>query len=189
MKKLDIFVVILSGALFIGTPDIFKSGDWKFWGYWAAQISQFAFLISLLPGIYRRLEMFKRGKSLYVFLRKYRRTVGIVAYITGVLHFYWSYILPNPGQFFPSLISDWMGFVGLFLLTPLFLTSNDFSLNHLGLFWKKLHLLVHLAIWLLLMHVVIKGRFLTSLITGGVLIIDIISWILVALRDSVKSTK
>ncbi len=182
MKKIDVIIVIIFIGLLFSVPIYVGKIGIITWGYWTGIISQYTFLISLLPGIHLRFDM-TYGKRLYIFIRKYRRTIGITAYTAGVLHFYWSFILPNRGQFFPDLLSDWMGFVALLLLTPLFLTSNDLSLNKLGKLWKKLHLVVHLVIYLLLMHVVIKGRLTTSLVTGFVMVADVFSWVVLLMRD------
>jgi sulfoxide reductase heme-binding subunit YedZ len=53
-----------------------------------------------------------------------------------------------------------LGFTALFLLFPLAITSVDLAPRILGFHrWKKLHLLVWPAAWLVVMHVWIVSRF------------------------------
>lgn len=50
------------------------------------------------------------------------------------------------------------GFIGLFLIVPLLLTSNSISVTFFGVFWKKIHYLVYPAFFFIVLHRMLSGE-------------------------------
>ena len=88
----------------------------------------------------------------------YRRTLGLLVYFYAVLHFMiWFWLDHNW-----SLTEMWadvvkrpfitMGFISLVLLTPLALTSNQWSMQYLKRRWGQLHRLIYVIAILVILH-------------------------------------
>lgn len=110
-------------------------------------------------------------------LLKFRRAIGVVAFVYVVLHMLvwavldvqtlervWADILKRP------YIT--IGMAAFVALLPLALTSNNRSVRVLGATWRKLHKLVYLAAILAAVHFVwlVKGFQLEPLIYLGVIV-------------------
>lgn len=85
-------------------------------------------------------------------LIKFRRAIGLVAFLYIVLHFL-TWLLLDLGLRWEQAVGDiikrpyiTMGMLGLLAMLPLALTSNNRSVRKLGAArWQKLHKLVYLA--------------------------------------------
>lgn len=85
-------------------------------------------------------------------LIKFRRAIGLVAFLYIVLHFL-TWLLLDLGLRWEQAVGDiikrpyiTMGMLGLLAMIPLALTSNNRSVRKLGAArWQKLHKLVYLA--------------------------------------------
>lgn len=176
LKKLcSLFFIALVG-FYTFTASIDFRSQWYLWGIDAANFSLYSFLLTLIPGIIKRLGLVTYIRFLFTPLSTFRRQIGIFTYLTAVGHFWYIFFLPNGGFMFPRILSDWMGSIALLIMTPIFITSNDFSVRRLDNMWKKIHLYVHVLMWFILLHVLIKERILQSFIAGLVVLIDVISW-------------
>jgi sulfoxide reductase heme-binding subunit YedZ len=60
------------------------------------------------------------------------------------------------------------GVAAFTLLTPVFITSNEWSVRTLGRAWRTIHALVYLVIWLVFLHVALQGALWQ---TGGTLLV------------------
>jgi sulfoxide reductase heme-binding subunit YedZ len=86
--------------------------------------------------------------------------MGITMYVFALTHHWWSRFLPilkiggNIWLFSPFEI---MGVTAFILLTPVFITSNDWSVRTLGHFWRTVHALVYIVVWLLFLHIALQG--------------------------------
>lgn len=85
-------------------------------------------------------------------LIKYRRAIGLLAFLYIVLHFL-AWIVLDMGLLWAQAFGDiakrpyiTLGMVGLLAMIPLALTSNDISVRRLGAArWRALHRLTYLA--------------------------------------------
>ena len=101
-------------------------------------------------------------------LLRFRRQLGLIAFAYVVLHFA-SWLTIDMGlrweQIIPDLYKRWYILVGmsaLVLLTPLALTSNNWSIRRLGgKTWNRLHKLAYLATGLGMIHFLMVGKVYT----------------------------
>ena len=105
-------------------------------------------------------------------LIRFRRTVGLLAYGYGCVHFLIYILLDRefvfePGLALSSLGEDimkrpyiTMGFLALVLLTPLAITSTKGWVRRLGRRWTTLHQLIYIASALAVLHYLwqVKGE-------------------------------
>lgn len=92
-------------------------------------------------------------------LLKFRRAIGLSAFFFVVAHFgVWALL---DVQSMDRVVADILkrpyvtiGMVGLVLLVPLAVTSNNLSIRRLGAKWRKLHLLTYPAVALGALHYV-----------------------------------
>ncbi len=109
-------------------------------------------------------------------LLKFRRAIGLSAFFFVVAHFgVWALL---DVQSVDRVVTDILkrpyvtiGMVGLILLVPLAVTSNNLSIRRLGAKWRKLHLLTYPAVALGALHYVwlAKGFQLEPLIYAVVI--------------------
>src|SRR3990167_1437193 len=100
---------------------------------------------TLTPGILKRLGIIR---PLMILLNPYKRHLGISTYITALGHYLLVTLLPSLafGSFPPPLTQvSLFGLLAFLTMTPLFLTSNDYSIRLLKKNWTRLHKLVYLA--------------------------------------------
>lgn len=120
-------------------------------------LSLIFYLLSLLPGIARSvLPKFAKQKWL-LNLRKYRRQIGVVAWVFGFAH--GTYILIDRELNLLDLNVAKNYFQGIILITIfslLAITSNNYSVKKLKKNWHKLHQLTYLALFVLIWHVLDK---------------------------------
>lgn len=98
-----------------------------------------------------------RNNKFTTFLMAERRWIGIYTFFFALIHvilvynfiFGWDInkLLNHPNKLFLSF-----GTIALIILTLLAITSNNFSVKKLGKNWKKLHMLIYLALLLALIH-------------------------------------
>jgi sulfoxide reductase heme-binding subunit YedZ len=101
-------------------------------------------------------------------LLRFRRQLGLVAYAYVVLHFA-SWLTIDMGlrweQIIPDLYKRWyilVGMAALVLLTPLAMTSNNWSIRALGAkTWNRLHKLAYVATGLGMIHFLMVGKVYT----------------------------
>jgi methionine sulfoxide reductase heme-binding subunit len=101
-------------------------------------------------------------------LLRFRRQLGLVAFAYVVLHFTaWLTIDMGLrwGQIIPDLYKRWyilIGMSALLLLTPLAVTSNNWSIRKLGAQnWNRLHKLAYWAVGLGMVHFLLVGKVYT----------------------------
>ena len=122
---------------------------------------------TLVPGIIRRFGILPELK---IFLMMFRRHFGILTYLFTVSHSMLAYWLPGLRfGFTPLLTFQFLGMIALGFGTPLFLTSNDFSVRILQKWWNRLHKLIYLMLFFAALHVLF-----TSPTTGIVLMMFVV---------------
>lgn len=111
-------------------------------------------------------------------IMKYRRRIGLAAFLYGALHMlaYLGFLL---GFEFSELVADiekrpyiLMGFIALVLLVPLAVTSTKGWQKRLKQKWKPLHLLVYPASILVLIHLwwQVKAGFMLAIVATVILL-------------------
>lgn len=125
-------------------------GEWALW-----------FLIAgLLVSPFRRLA----GLNLI----KYRRALGVLAFVYVMLHFSVYLFLDRQLVWLEILTDIWkrpyitIGVASFLLLLPLAVTSNNWSIRKLGSeSWRRLHMFVYLAAPLAALHYVLLVKTLS----------------------------
>ena len=134
--------------------------------------------IVVLPGILGRfgieikitriITLFRRQLGITVFLLAFvhYQLVRALLYYTGKLDF------SSSRPLFENF-----GFYGLMFLFFLFLTSNNFSVKKLGKWWRRLHRFVYLILWLVVLHTVLQGISIWSVLILVFAVLEIASLI------------
>src|SRR3990167_3833867 len=168
------WVIIFVSFFFIKSnlqPIGLEMGNWAIRFLWLASI----------PGILKRFRATGFLQNVQIVLMRSRRRIGDLMFTSAVMHYFWNrffiYIkfgfpAPDKVPLFESL-----GFIGLFILVPLFLTSNNFSVRFLKVWWTRIHRLVYLAMWFVAFHVALQGLVLEASITFAIALLQITSWI------------
>lgn len=146
-----------------------------------AQLSVLLLSLALLPGILGRLQWLKPLVSI---IMPFRRHIGISMFLSGFNHYLWTTLLVD--VVFQQVLWDkpvyvLMGAGALGIASLLFLTSNDWSVKHLGRQWKKLQQLVYLVLLFLLIHLTLQLS-KWSLVAGLLLLGEIVSFIVAQKR-------
>jgi len=128
------------------------------WGTTSGSIALVYFCLSLTPGIARRLGIRFR---IFQILMLFRRHIGISAFVFGFFHYLAVRMLPIllsgvPLNLNPPLF-EVFGFLSLYPMILMFLTSNDYSVKKMGVWWKRLHSLSYVLVWTLFFHVALQG--------------------------------
>lgn len=141
-----------------------------------------SYIATLLPTILR--IVFPQARKQYIpkFLRKYRRQIGLIAFVLALAHG-WLLIHKRNIDFF-DLDTYWIyiqGVATFLIFTLLAITSNNWSVRSLKRNWKKLHSLTYLAMFLLSWHIWDKmsahWSFLTPVgLLGLIVIIALFIW-------------
>ena len=111
---------------------------------------------TLTPGILKRLGIIR---PLMILLNPYKRHLGISTYISALGHYLLVTLLPSLAlRSFPPPLTQvsLFGLLAFLTMTPLFLTSNDYSIRLLKKNWARLHKLVYLAALLILFHLIFQ---------------------------------
>lgn len=154
----------------------------KLAGAFSGKFSIWVFWVIAIPGIFQRFRVKNKLQKIQLFLMKYRRYLGIAMFNFAFIHFMWMRGFDMIRLGIPSNIPLYQlfGSLALILITPLFLTSNNFSVKKLGKYWKTLHTLVYPVMFLLVLHTTLQGRdyaLIYGLPSAIILIIQIYSHI------------
>lgn len=121
-------------------------------------LSALLFIVVTLPGILGRFGMRHPFISLGIM---FRRHTGISMFLAGLAHGLIVSTLPNIAMgapLFPRFGYELFGMLSLAILTPLFLTSNLYSMKRLGKNWKRIHKLIYVAFWFIALHIGMQGK-------------------------------
>lgn len=132
---------------------------WVWIGKKVGTVALITFWIVLIPGMMKRFQITGWLLPVRTVLMLYRRQIGVTVYVLATTHYWWSRMLPLlsvGADIFTFRTFEIMGVTAITLLTPLFLTSNDWSLKHLGKWWNRIHSLVYIVIWILFLHVALQ---------------------------------
>lgn len=157
-------MVIFSAYLTYGQTDRATVYEW---GLTSGTISLVYFCLSILPGIARRFDI--RTEITQIFML-FRRQIGISAFLFGLLHYSTIRMFPIvfagvPLNLNPPLF-EIFGFLTLYPMTLMFLTSNDISVRKMGKWWRRLHSLSYILVWTIFFHVALQRANIWSIIIG-----------------------
>src|SRR3989344_1026271 len=143
--------------------------------------------IVVLPGILGRFQI---EIPITRIITLFRRQLGITVFLLAFTHYQLVrgiLILSVQIPLFPRPLFEMLGTLSLFLLFFMFLTSNNFSVKKLGRWWKRLHRIVYLIIWLLVLHTGLQRISVWSIFIFIFATAEIVSWVYFFIRQKVSS--
>ena len=125
----------------------------NFLGFLAAT----CYLLTLLPSLIRIVLPKFFPLKLSRLLLKYRREIGVIAWIFGLLHGTFIVVEKNLNLLDLNVAKNFLQGIALItIFTLLAITSNDYSVKHLKQNWKKLHRVTYLGLFILPWHILDK---------------------------------
>lgn len=144
----------------------------------AGKLALVLLIIAVIPGI---LGRFGIKIQLTFIITNFRRYIGILMFLTALAHSSIVRLFPYLSGLIPFTLPpptfEIFGFLGLFLLFWLFITANEGSVIRLGVWWKRLHRLVYVVLWLTAFHVALQRISIWSILIGAVAILEALSLI------------
>src|SRR3989338_9399385 len=131
--------------------------------------------IVVLPGILGRLAI---DIKITRIITLFRRQLGILVFVLAFCHYQLVRgISIYTGQIplSPRPIFEVIGTSALFLVFFMFLTSNNFSVRKLGKNWKRLHRVVYLILWLLVLHTGLQRISIWSIFIFTFAVLEVLS--------------
>lgn len=128
------------------------------------KLAAILFLVVTVPGILGRFGI--RHPFITVGIM-FRRHTGISMFLAGLAHGLIVSTLPNIAMGAPLLPRfgfELFGILSMAALTPLFLTSNLYSMKHMGKYWKQIHKIIYPAFWLIVLHTGLRGDLLWTML-------------------------
>ena len=172
-----IYAVLVIGAV-LGQFTLYTSDPLfttlYYWGILAGRTAIVVLVFVGLPGILRRFKITLRFGSL---LMLFRRQLGISVYLLVLYHF--MVVRFDATNFLPLrlLLFEWFSFIAFTFLSLMFLTSNDFSVQRLGKWWKRLHMLFYIIVLLVFFHVMLQGWTIWSVTIGILGVMEVLSYL------------
>lgn len=169
-----IFFMVLLGVFWVLNNTQF--GLMKIMGDKAGDTAAVLFLVTISPGIAKRLAI--KHKSLDLVM-VFRRQFGLLMFSFAFLHYSYVRFLPIAlGKYpIPQVVPTFelMGILTLYPMVVLAFTSNNLSVKHLGPWWKRIHSFVYIAVWLLFFHVMLNKIGILSLLLGVFAVLEVYS--------------
>lgn len=140
----------------------------------AGTTSVVLFILTLMPGMLGRFGISHKG---LLYIRQVRGNIGIAMFLEALMHYLLVKIFPMilVGTIVPLMIFEVIGFFALQITFLLALTSNKFAMRKMGKWWKKLHALTYILVWMLFGHVILQGFSPIGLLLGVVAVAEIVS--------------
>lgn len=143
-----------------------------------AQGAVFFYCLSLLPGILTRFAVLPTTTAL---LKQWRRQFGVLMFWLAIAHSFLSRTFPviaiDTNLLSQPPLPVVFGMLALFILFPLWLTSNDYSLSKMGnKNWKLLHRITYLALLLIMIHAALSASG-AAILLFVVLFGEVTSWL------------
>lgn len=150
-------IVLLTAAgfysVFTGTNE--TAIVWYDIGAQMGELALYVFFVTITAGILRRFGLLQPIQQL---LMLFRRHLGIMTYLLGMMHWVLVRIAFAAKQgVAPALATfEIPSFIAMQVMFVMFVTSNDWSVKRLGVWWKRLHKLIYIVAWLLFFHVALQ---------------------------------
>lgn len=174
-----IFYFILLTLLFVGGRSIYyidnNFQNFYYLGVWLGRLGLLFYILTTLPGISRR---FGFKYKLFALLHIFRRYIGISMYLSVSIHFWFVRGIPWFIKGFlklPPALFEVMGLTAYVLTFFMFLTSNDFSIAKLGVWWYRIHKLTYIIIFFIFLHVALQRLSIWTVLIGITLFLQITS--------------
>jgi sulfoxide reductase heme-binding subunit YedZ len=152
-------------------------------GKWSGQISIILLLLTLIPGMLKRMNLLDKIESI-VYL--FRRQLGVLAFFMAVTHVgYMSWIrkIASGENPLDSVFKyQQTGFAAFAIFLLLWVTSNDISMRFLGKWWRYLQRLSYLSVIALILHVFAAGSKIWMVLLAF-LIGEALSWVIFIIRN------
>ncbi len=166
--------MILAGSFAFLDQNLYEYGEF------AGKTAIVLLWIVSIPGILKRFQAKGVFQNVQIILMRSRRRLGDLMFTFGLMHYLWMrgflYLrtsFPTPGE---MPLFELLGFTGLMLLVPLFITSNNYSVRLLKKNWQRIHYLIYVSMWLIAFHVALQGNALYALPTFSIAILQAGSW-------------
>lgn len=154
-------------------------------GVLSGQIAVIFFILTLSPGMMRRFGV---NSKIFTTLMMFRRYLGIFVYLFALMHAVLVKVVFNVMQygatFPPVMVFEVFGIISLELLLLLFLTSNNFSVAKLGIWWKKIHALVYIIVWFIFLHIALLEFNIWALLIGITAVGELISFVVAKYKNN-----
>lgn len=140
------------------------------------------FVITIIPGMARRFGFVSRA---FQFVMLFRRQFGLTVFFLVLFHLSIVWLIPSlqlAGSLIPLATFELMGLTAFLFLIPLFLTSNDWSVRHLGPWWKRIHSLIYVIAWFIFLHVSLQQSLLWASIIGVAAVAETLSLVFKLLK-------
>lgn len=143
-------------------------------GTLAGTTAVYLFIATLLPGM---LGRFGINNVVLTTMRFFRGNIGIAMFLEALMHYLLVKIFPMilSGKIVLLLPFEVLGFFALQIAFLMTLTSSKFAMRKMGKWWKRLHSLTYILVWLLFGHVVLQEVSVTSVLLGVVAVVEVIS--------------
>jgi sulfoxide reductase heme-binding subunit YedZ len=167
-------------TFFLISLNLLTMNQWLWFGRQAATVAIVVFWLTLMPGILKRLKIAGPLLPLRTLMMLYRRQMGITMYVFASTHLVWSRFWPIfilGGHLWQFSTFELMGVTAFLLLTPVFITSNEWSVRTMGHWWRTVHALVYIVVWVLFLHISLQTTGWRSLGTLAVASIELFSLI------------
>jgi len=153
----------------------------------SGQISIVLLLLTLIPGMLKRMDLLNKIESI-VYL--FRRQLGVLAFFMAVTHVgYMSWIrkIASGENPLDSLFKyQQTGFAAFTIFLLLWVTSNDISMKLLGKWWRYLQRLSYVSVIALILHVFAAGSQIWIVLLAF-LVAEAVSWIFSLMRNKASS--
>lgn len=148
----------IAGILLFGMYQIISIGPYSLMAYKTGVMSgQLALLllgVVVMPGI---LGRFRIQIKVTRILTLFRRQLGITVFLLAFTHYMLVRFTQSLSEGLMQILSynlrETLGLIALIILFFLFLTSNNWSISHLKIWWDRLHQLIYIILWLVVLHV------------------------------------
>lgn len=182
-----VFYELLIVFLIIGGRSIYLRDQWSPMiytiGVWSGRTAIVLYCITLIPGMMKRFGIQHKLISL---IRIFRRYIGISTFLFALVHASFVRFIPllASGVIVPRPAFQTFGLISLILMFFMFLTSNDFSVNRLGIWWYRLHWVTHIIMITVLLHTLLQRVSIWSVLIGIVVVLQLTSFMVFYLRKS-----
>ncbi len=175
-------IILVLGTLAIRSA--FTRDSWYLWAYTSGllsgKIALFVYTLTMFPGITKRLEL---DLPVVNILRMFRRYLGILMYLFVLVHVG---VIAGPrllnGVLWPESLFEQLGLLATVLLFWLFITSSDWAVKTLGIWWFRLHTLTYPALGLMLLHTSLQRVSIWSVMAATTIILEVLAIIYSFLR-------
>ena len=181
---LIVYAVVLT-TLVVGSVAIIQNLPSMLWfytiGVWSGRAAVTMLAVVLIPGMLGRFGIQIKVTRVITF---YRRQLGITTFLLSFTHGMLVRIVARFALgWYPisrAPLFELFGTLALSFLFFLFITSNDWSVGRFGPWWKRLHRLAYVIVWLILFHTILQRVSVWSVMIGAIALTEAASFLYTA---------